>query len=263
MRRCGFFFNVAAANVYAGESWHFDFFGASKAILKMTLDYAVLAGAGIIFLARVVDVYTIRGQRLPSVALGFVESLVFIAAISGVLAGEMSVPKMLGYAAGFACGIWIGLTIESWIASGWWVVRIIGRDDSQALLARLRSDGHAVTAMTGEGRDGPVPILLTVVQRRKAKEVMAVVRQMSPHAFVTVESAGAVINGHASAGKALSLRTGFHRGLRPGPVLVAAHPFEPPNGAKVETVALTSPPATPSANHEVATVSPPHQRKME
>ena len=175
----------------------------------------------LIFAARVLDVsigtvrsiYTIRGQRGISVGLGFVESLIFISAISGVLAGEMSWPKMIAYAGGFACGIAVGLTVEQRIASGWWVIRVIAREKGEQLAERLRDEGHAVTEMAGRGRDGPVPILLAVVRRKRAKLVLAAIRDAAPGAVVTVESAGNVINAHTAGSS----------GLRPRPVLTGVH----------------------------------------
>jgi len=200
------------------------------------LDLTLILTAVGIFLARVVDVsigtvraiYTIRGHKAISVTLGFVESLVFITAISGVMSGAMNPVKIVFYAGGFATGIFVGLWVEGKIASGWWVLRIITRDDAGELLRRLREAGHAITEVPAVGRDGPVPILLAVVKRRRAKAIMGLVRELAPRALVTVESAGAVINAHAAgqnqkghvSGAATTIGA---RGMRPGPVLAGSH----------------------------------------
>jgi uncharacterized protein YebE (UPF0316 family) len=202
-------------------------------------DVTMLLGAAAIFLARVCDVsigtvraiYTIRGQKGVSVALGFLESLIFISAISGVLAGAMSPPKMIAYAGGFACGILVGLMVEGRIASGWWVIRVIGGGTTE-LAGKLREAGHAITELEGRGKDGPVVILLAVVRRRRAKPLMSLIRREAPKAVVTVESAGSVMNAYSAQGPG-----GIARRLRPGPVLAASHVAVAPEPAAREKAA--------------------------
>ncbi|MEM6560932.1 MAG: DUF5698 domain-containing protein, partial [Planctomycetota bacterium] len=176
-------------------------------------DWFAVLGALLVFGARIGDVslgtirniYTIRGQRRVSFALGFIESLIFITAISAVLRGEMSLLRTIGYAGGFATGIYVGITVEGWIASGWQIVRVVARGKTE-LAATLREQGWAVTEVAGEGRDGPTPILFLVVRRKKVKHVVAAVTAEAPSAFVTIEGAGKVINGVANPVAAAALR---------------------------------------------------------
>ncbi|MEM8872975.1 MAG: DUF5698 domain-containing protein [Planctomycetota bacterium] len=176
-------------------------------------EWGALLGALLVFGARVGDVslgtirniYTIRGQRGVSFALGFLESLIFITAISAVLRGEMSVLRTIGYAGGYATGIYVGITVEAWIASGWQIVRVITREKTD-LAVKLREMGWAVTEVAGEGRDGPTPILFLVVRRKKVKAVLAAVTEQAANAFVTIEGAGKVINGVANPIAAAALR---------------------------------------------------------
>src|SRR4051794_37904393 len=89
-----------------------------------------------IFLLRICDVsigtvrviYTVRGRRMVSFFLGFIESGVFITAIARVFRDLSSPWKMLAYACGFATGTAIGITLEKWIGSGWILARIICRE---------------------------------------------------------------------------------------------------------------------------------------
>lgn len=191
----------------------------------MELDFTLLIAPLLIFTARVCDVsiatvrviYTIRGQKLISVVLGFFESLIFITAISGVLAGAMDPLKMLSYAGGFAAGIYVGLKVEARIASGWWVLRVIARGNADEVVQTLRDEGFAVTEVDGRGREGPVPIFFAVVRRRRAPAVLKILRERAPRAFVTVESAGSVMNAHVPPRISR---------VRPKPALAAIHPAE-------------------------------------
>jgi hypothetical protein len=70
---------------------------------------AAIFGALLIFCLRITDVsigtlrvlYMVRGRRLMAAVLGLAESGIFIFAVSRVFKGDVTTPKMLGYAAGF------------------------------------------------------------------------------------------------------------------------------------------------------------------
>ncbi len=161
----------------------------------------------IIFLLRLVDVplstvrvmMMVRGQRRVAALLAFFESLVWILAISQVFARLDSPLNMLAFAAGFATGTALGMTLEAWFAPGQVLVRVIAREGADRLVASLRESGFGVTVVRGEGREGEVPILFVVVPRRRAEEVLATVRAEAPRAFVTVEGVQRAIGGHLPA----------------------------------------------------------------
>jgi len=166
-----------------------------------------LLGALVIFLLRLVDVplstvrvvMMVRGQRRMAAVLAFFESLVWILAISQVFARLDSPLNMLAFAAGFASGTALGMTLEAWFAPGQVLIRAIVREGAEALVAELREQGYGVTVVRGEGRAGEVPILFIVVPRRRAEEVLGVIRAHAPRAFVTVEGVQRAIGGHVPA----------------------------------------------------------------
>ncbi len=171
---------------------------------ELNLSAAALLAAGLVCLARICDValgtirtiYTMRGRKFVAAGIGFVEVTIFIFAISSVLgAGVRDPAKIMGYIVGYTIGIYVGISIEGWIASGWTMLRIVTREGAHVLVERLRKDGEAVTQLMGEGRDGPVPILFVVLRRKRARQVLALVREVAPRAFVTVESVGQAIGG--------------------------------------------------------------------
>lgn len=163
-----------------------------------------LLGALMIFGLRVTDVsigtvrtlFTIRGRRAVAGLLGVIESGIFIFAISRVLSSAGQDPiKMIGYACGFATGTMLGITIERWIASGAVLVRVISPRHAVRLRASLLNEGFGVTGVRGEGRDGEVMILFIVAPRRRGKQVIRLVQDLDPEAFITVEPVAQAIGG--------------------------------------------------------------------
>jgi len=163
-----------------------------------------LFGAVLVFCLRITDVSigtlrmieTVRGRRVLAALLGFVEALIFIAAISTVLTGPMNGTQMVGYAAGFACGTLLGISIERWMARGHLLLRVISREHAGEVVARLWDAGFAVTVVEGEGRDGPRRILFMVIPRRKYYRVMDIIEQVDAEAFVLSESVSHVVRAY-------------------------------------------------------------------
>ena len=154
----------------------------------------VLLASFLIFALRVTDVslgtvrhlYAIRGRRGIAAGLGLVESLIFIFALSQVMRNLDSVWKMLAYAAGFATGNFMGITIERWIASGTILARIVCKN--AVLVAALREAGFGVTATHGEGKEGDVALLFVVAPRKREGELLNVIEKIDPDAFVTMDA---------------------------------------------------------------------------
>jgi uncharacterized protein YebE (UPF0316 family) len=141
-------------------------------------------------------IYTIRGHRLVAMSLGFFESLVWIYAISRLVATVRDSPaNMIAWAIGFAAGTALGITLEQFIASGSVLVRIISVYHSNELRERLREMGFGVTSIVGEGRQGTILILFVLSPRRRVREVLEAIREIDAEAFNTVEPIS-----HASGG---------------------------------------------------------------
>jgi uncharacterized protein YebE (UPF0316 family) len=166
-----------------------------------------LLGASLIFFLRLCDVslgtlrslYVVRGNRRVAVPLAFAESLVWIIAISKIMkeVTDGHYYNMIAYAAGFAAGCFVGITIEQWIASGWILVRIITRDE--ALTAAIRARDFGVTEVAGEGRHGEQSLLFIVAPRRRGNELLELVRVTDDKAFVTVDAVNTPMGGYLPA----------------------------------------------------------------
>lgn len=138
-------------------------------------------------------IYTIRGYRMVSFCLGFVESVIWILAISQVMQYlnepqiKYRVLNILGWAGGFAAGTVTGISLDKWIASGWTMTRLVSVDHSDKISAALRDAGFGVTSLHGDGKDGPVDVLFVVSPRKHSQKVLDIVRNIDPKAFMTIE----------------------------------------------------------------------------
>ena len=153
------------------------------------------AGPLVVFLLRVTDVsmatvrmlLIMRNRRILAPLIGFVEILIWVTAIGIVVQHLQSPLHIVGYAAGFATGNYLGLRLEERLALGLATVRAMVRSGGAALAATLRDDGFGVTEMIGAGKDGPVEVLYSVLPRRQVTRYLALVDQGAPDSFVVVD----------------------------------------------------------------------------
>lgn len=157
----------------------------------------VIIAALSIFILRLIDqtlgtlrnLFVVRGKPYIGGLLGFIESAIWVLAISQVIQ-ELNDPIIItGYALGFASGTIVGSYIESSIAIGDVVVRIFTpKNKSKPEMAnKLRENGYGVTEIYGEGMEGQVTIAWCVTPRKKLKEVLKIVSEYNPDAYVTTE----------------------------------------------------------------------------
>jgi len=152
-------------------------------------------GPLVIFLLRIVDVslatlrmlMIMRGRKLLAPLIGSVEVLVWIFAVGNAIRHLDSPLHLLGYAAGFAAGNWVGLKVEEKLALGTASVRVLSRHGGVEIAEALRERGFGVTEFAGYGREGTVEMVYAVVRRRDLRSVYEQIRIWDPDAFVTVE----------------------------------------------------------------------------
>lgn len=154
----------------------------------------------LICLARVTDVsigtlriiFVAKGLKLLAPILGFFEVSIWLAAISQVMANLNSITNFLAYAIGFSLGNYLGMYIESRLAIGHVVVRIITKRDATNLIAKLREQKYNVTVADAEGNEGEVSIIFTVIKRSAINKVVATINFFNPLAVYSIEDVRSV-----------------------------------------------------------------------
>ncbi len=149
----------------------------------------------LIFFARIGDVsvgtlrvmFLARGQRALAPMLGFFEVLIWLIAMSQILQNLTTWYYYVAYAAGFATGTWFGMWIESKLAIGKVLIRVITRSDASDLIASLKERDIRLTYLDAEGATGPVNIIFMLSERQEAGRIISIIKEFNPRAFFSIE----------------------------------------------------------------------------
>ena len=130
-----------------------------------------------------------KNKPIYAALIGLVESAIWIVAISQVIKDIDDTVLIVAYAAGFAAGTILGSYIERIVGVGNIIVRVFCPANSPSVAETLRDNGHGVTVIDGEGKEGPVKIYLCVIPRRKLKSVLGMIEEINPNAYITTDMA--------------------------------------------------------------------------
>ena len=157
-------------------------------------DYPVLLAAAI-FLARIIDVsmgtlrtiLVFRSYRFLAALIGFFEVLIWLVAAGKVIQNLDSWYLAVSYAGGFAVGNIVGIWLESKLAMGSELVRVVSENRDILLAERLREQDYSIIEMAGQGEKcAPVEILLAVEKRRNLPKLLRLISQTDPDAVYTI-----------------------------------------------------------------------------
>lgn len=149
----------------------------------------------LIFIARTTDVtlgtlrniFISKGFRNIVPIIGFFEVLIWLISIRQVMRHLDNPLCYIGFAAGFAMGTYVGLRIESMLALGLQVLRIITPINWSPLVEALRKLNLGMTIIDGQGAKGPVKIIFMIVKRKDIATVRNLINEINPQAFYTIE----------------------------------------------------------------------------
>jgi len=166
-------------------------------LLFLYMEY-VISALQIMFL-RIVDVSlgtfrtlsTVQGRRYLAGILGFIEVTIWVVAISTVINNLNNLFNILGYSTGFALGTILGITLEQKVGAGFLQLNIISMHYTDAIADTLRQNKIGVTIVPGEGGRGGVALLIALISRKRESEVIALIEDIDPNAFISVQSATA------------------------------------------------------------------------
>ncbi|MDZ7796246.1 MAG: DUF2179 domain-containing protein [Candidatus Marinimicrobia bacterium] len=149
----------------------------------------------LIMLARICDVsigtiriiFVSRGERLLASMMGFLEVLIWIVVVSQIITNIGSWINYLAYAAGFAIGNYLGITLENHMAMGMVAMRVITNKPADKLIENLKQEYHGVTTIAAKGSSGDVRLLFAVIKRKHIPFFLEMVDKYNPKAYVSVE----------------------------------------------------------------------------
>lgn len=157
-----------------------------------------------IFLARICDVSigtvriitVIRGHKVIAAMLGFCEVVIWIFAVSAVIAFiRESLVTVIAYGAGFATGTLVGMVIEEKLAIGNQMIRVVNTNSSISVSSFLRGRNLIVTEVEASGATGAAELCFLVVPRKKTQTIVRAILRHCPKAFVTVEDIRSATSG--------------------------------------------------------------------
>ncbi len=148
-----------------------------------------------VFFARVTDVtlgtmriiFVSRGKRNVAPILGFFEVFIWITIVSQIVSHAHNLLAYVAYAAGFAVGNYIGMYIENRLAIGTQIVLAIVQDHASQLVTHLRAAGYGATSVDGSGANGAVNLIYTIVRRRNLDNVLSIIHESHPNAFLSIQ----------------------------------------------------------------------------
>lgn len=166
----------------------------------------------LIFLSRTCDVTlgTLRSIFLSKnikfivPVLGFFEVLIWLIAISQIMKNLNNVACYFGWAFGYSMGIYVGIKIEERLALGLQVIRVITNQDWQELTEAFKKEKMGVTLIDGQGAQGPVKILFTIIKRKDKSYAIELINKYNPNAFYSIEDISNVNQGVFRGGSSAS-----------------------------------------------------------
>ncbi len=157
----------------------------------------------LIFLSRIADVplgtvrliFVSRGMKYVAPVVGFFEVLIWIVVIGQIMQHLSNPLCYIAYAGGFAMGNFIGILIAEKLSLGMVLVRVITPKEVGGLVECLRQKRYGVTCIEGQGANGPVEMVFTIVPRREVGAVVQLVKGFNAQAFYSIEEVDFVERG--------------------------------------------------------------------
>lgn len=160
----------------------------------------------LIFMAKILEVslmtlrtvFITRGEKLYGAMIGFFEVSIWLYVIGNVLVGIKDDPiRMVVYALGFACGNYIGCTIEDKIALGLLTINIIvTEEDAKKLVKILRENHVGVTEIDAEGINDHKKLLIIHAKRKRKNEIIKLIGSTDVSSVISINDIKTVYGGY-------------------------------------------------------------------
>jgi uncharacterized protein YebE (UPF0316 family) len=144
-----------------------------------------------------------KGFRTFGTMLSFFEITLWVIMASNVLVGLNETPiKGIVYGIGFSLGVFLGSYIESKLALGKVLIEtIVSKENSEPVIAVLRSKGYAVTTVEARGRDSEKTVLKIFANRKGKEEIVKTIHEKDGTAMIIANDISTLQGGYISPRK--------------------------------------------------------------
>ena len=157
-----------------------------------------------IFFVRILDVslgtirtmFVVKGKKLVSSLIGFIEILVWFLVVKEALQTESnSIFIAISYSLGFATGNYVGALLSDKLITGNVSVQVFTNNNDLEKI--LRDNGYAVSSVLYTGYEGSHKHMLFInVDKKKERELRELVKKNDKDAFIIVNETKYVENGY-------------------------------------------------------------------
>ncbi|HOS83991.1 MAG TPA: DUF2179 domain-containing protein [Bacteroidales bacterium] len=149
----------------------------------------------LIFVARICDqsigtlriIFISKGYKYLAPLIGFFEVLIWVLAITKVMANLDNWVCYVAYAGGFATGNYVGMLFEQRLALGYEMIRVITKVDASNLIQAIRNMGYTATVVEAQGAEGKVGVIYIIINRKCIDKIVNVIQIHNPNALYTIE----------------------------------------------------------------------------
>jgi uncharacterized protein YebE (UPF0316 family) len=178
----------------------------------------------LIFFARILDVsigtlrliFVSKGYKFYAPILGFFEVVIWLLAIGQIMQHLDNFLCYLAYGLGFATGNYIGIYLDEKLSLGTVLIRVVPKYDTTNLINHLRDQSFGASLVDIEGMSGKLKMIFTIVKRKDLQEVMGIIQEHNPHAFVTIEDVKTAREGYFRYSRKRSSPIGLFQDFRKG-----------------------------------------------
>ncbi len=142
-----------------------------------------------------------KNHKLIASVLAAFEALIFAVVIANIVSDLGNFINLAAYILGASVGSWVGMWLESRLITGYVIVNVFAPKGGHEIAIALRDAGYGVTESIGEGRDGSIITLRSVVDRRETRKLINLVNDTRPDSFIAVEEARAISHGWLGVGR--------------------------------------------------------------
>ena len=160
------------------------FFIALKVLIARMVDVS---------LATVRTMYVVKGNKIVSSIIAFIEVLIWYYASRSIFNGDMdSIVILISYALGYALGTLVGSFINDIFISGIYSIQVISSSISNKDILFIKKCGFGVTVVDSVDKK---KILFLEINKKRYKECIKLLKSLDNNSFIVVNDSKVAYNG--------------------------------------------------------------------